>query len=69
MVKVFHPHESVNLKANTRVKIIIEPLLSQDEESISFLDTAISLNLKGSSDWSENIDKYLYDDVKIEDNT
>jgi hypothetical protein len=57
--QVFHPHESVNRKANTRVRIIIEPLLPQDEDSISFLDTATSLNFKRPLDWSKNRDKYL----------
>lgn len=66
--QVFHPNKPVNLKANTHVRIIIENLASDKEESISFLDTAESLNLEGPSDWSENIDKYLYEYVPTEEN-
>ncbi|MBR8834124.1 MAG: antitoxin family protein [Stigonema ocellatum SAG 48.90 = DSM 106950] len=62
--QVFHPEQPVTLKANTRVRIIIENLSSEEKESTSFLDTAESLNLDGYSDWSANIDYYLYGEEK-----
>lgn len=59
--KAFLPTEPVTLKPNTRVKVIIETLLSdEDEETTSFLQTARSLNLDGPPDWSANLDEYLY---------
>ncbi|MEC4816335.1 MAG: hypothetical protein SAK29_24165 [Scytonema sp. PMC 1069.18] len=58
--KVFHPTEPIILPANTRVKIIIETLQTEQPETRSFLQTARSLNLEGPSDWSTQLDKYLY---------
>jgi len=58
--KVFHPAESINLPANTHVQITIETLPPEEQETVSFLQTARSLNLEGPSDWSVNVDKYLY---------
>lgn len=51
----FFPSAPILLKPNTRVKIIIEPLLSEKEAPSSFLQTAQHLNLDGPSDWSENL--------------
>ena len=48
----------LNLKAGTRVRIILERVLP-DEEPKSFLQTAKSLQLQGEPDWSEKIDQYL----------
>ncbi|NES85657.1 MAG: antitoxin family protein [Moorea sp. SIO2B7] len=62
--QVFHPDKPVSLKANTRVRIIIENLSSEENELTSFLDTAESLNLDGTSDWYTNIDHYLYGEEK-----
>jgi predicted DNA-binding antitoxin AbrB/MazE fold protein len=62
--KVFHPDQPVALKANTRVRIIIENLSSEENELTSFLDTAEALNLDGPSDWSLNIDHYSYGEEK-----
>ena len=62
--QVFHPDQPVTLKANTRVRIIIENLSSEENELTSFLDTAESLNLDGPSDWSGNLDHYLYGEEK-----
>lgn len=57
----FFPSAPILLKPNTRVKIIIEPLLSEKDATASFLQTAKSLNLDGPADWSEDLDAYLYD--------
>lgn len=57
--KSFFPSAPILLKPNTRVKIIIEPLLSEKDTSASFLQTARSLNLDGPVDWSENFNAYL----------
>jgi len=57
--KSFLPAKPIQLKPNTRVKIIIEPLLPNKAESTSFLKTAQSLNLDGPPDWSENTDNHF----------
>jgi hypothetical protein len=59
--EVLCPQEPLQLKPNTRVRIVVESL-SQNGESTpaSFLDAALSLNLDGPSDWSHKVDQYLY---------
>ncbi len=58
--KVFLPAKPVPLTPNTRVRIIIETMLPNGDETASFLQTARSLNLDGPPDWSANLDEYLY---------
>ncbi len=58
--QVFRPTEPIELPANTRVQITIETVTPDEQETVSFLQTARSLNLEGPSDWSANVDKYLY---------
>ena len=58
--KVLHPEDPLTLKPNTRVRITIETLEPIAGESLSFLDTARTLNLDGPPDWAENLDAYLY---------
>lgn len=58
--KVFRPKDALTLEPNTRVRITIEPVEPTTKGAISFLDTAISLNLDGPPDWAVNIDTYLY---------
>ena len=58
--KVLRPKDALTLEPNTRVRITIEPVEPTTERVISFLDTALSLNLDGSPDWAANIDTYLY---------
>ncbi|MFN6570445.1 hypothetical protein [Dendronalium sp. ChiSLP03b] len=57
--KVFYPLEEIVLPVNTRVRLSIELLLPDEQETTSFLATARSLKLEGPPDWSANIDKYL----------
>lgn len=57
--RVFYPTEPIALPNNTRVRLSIEILPPEKQESVSFLQTARSLNLSGPTDWSTNIDKYL----------
>jgi predicted DNA-binding antitoxin AbrB/MazE fold protein len=38
--KVFHPEQPVRLKANTRVRIIVDNLSDENNELTSFLETA-----------------------------
>ncbi|OUL30172.1 hypothetical protein BV378_04795 [Nostoc sp. RF31YmG] len=57
--RVFYPTESIALPANTRVRLSIEVLPPEKQESVSFLMTARSLNLSGPADWSTKVDKYL----------
>jgi predicted DNA-binding antitoxin AbrB/MazE fold protein len=56
---VFRPKEPVTLKPNTPVRLTVEAL-PPPKETTSVLDTAESLNLEGPTDWSVNLDKYLY---------
>jgi len=58
--QVFHPDRPVAIEPNTRVRIIIENISPAEQEPTNFLDTAASLNLDGPSDWSANLDRYLY---------
>ena len=60
---VFRPAEPLTLEPNTRVWIVIETALPVvTNTSPSFLRTARSLNLEGPSDWSTNLENYLYGD-------
>ncbi len=62
--KVFRPIEPVELEPDTEVQILLEEGKSEAEgKKLSFIETALSLNLDGPEDWSENIDKYLYGNV------
>jgi len=57
---VLRPAEPLALKPNTRVWIVVET--SPPVTPSSFLQTARSLNLDGPSDWSANLENYLYGD-------
>lgn len=63
---VLRPTEPLTLAANTRVRVIIETL-SEEEPPKSFLEVARNLNLEGPADWSANLDKYLYEDGRADD--
>jgi hypothetical protein len=56
---VFRPNGPVALKPNTAVRLTVETL-PPPKEAASVLDVAESLNLEGPTDWSVNLDKYLY---------
>jgi hypothetical protein len=56
---VFRPAEPVALKPNTSVRLTVEPL-APPQEPTSVLDVAEALHLEGPTDWSTNLDKYLY---------
>ena len=47
----------LNLDVGTRVKIIVETILPQEQSPKTFLETAQSLQLQGNPDWSEKIDQ------------
>jgi predicted DNA-binding antitoxin AbrB/MazE fold protein len=58
--QVLRPDRPLKLEPNTRVILVVTtPDLSEPGES--FLDTAMSINLDGPADWSENLDRYLYE--------
>jgi hypothetical protein len=57
---VFHPTEPIALAPNTRVRMTIETVAPAESTAASFLRTARALNLDGPSDWSANIEEYLY---------
>lgn len=59
---VLRPVEPLTLEPNTRVWIVIETSSPTTEIPISFLQVARSLNLDGPSDWSANLEDYLYGD-------
>jgi hypothetical protein len=58
--KAFYPIEAIALPVNTRVRLTIEVLPPDVQETVSFLATARSLQLTSPPDLSANIDKYLY---------
>ena len=58
--EVLRPDRPLKLEPNTRVTLVVTtPDVSEPSES--FLDTAMSINLEGPADWSENLDRYLYE--------
>lgn len=65
---VLRPDEPLVLAPNTRVRITIETVDAVATAPLSFLRTAKSLQLDGPSDWSANIDSYLYDGRTLADN-
>ncbi len=57
----------LNLAAGTRVRIIVESVLSDEvKPPKTFLKTAQSLKIQGDPDWSEKIDRYLYGETLSE---
>jgi predicted DNA-binding antitoxin AbrB/MazE fold protein len=75
--EVFRPDEPVDLASNTKVKVIIEDepkklkLVEMPKkgkgEPYAFLRYARSLNLDGPSDFSKNLDEYLYGGKSLDD--
>ena len=59
---VLRPVEPLTLEPNTRVWIVIEIVRPTKDTRPSFLRTARSLSLDGPSDWSANLETYLYED-------
>lgn len=59
--KVFLPKQTPMLKANTRVRITVETVKSKRAKKKSFLETAKSIRIDAPSDFSSNIDAYLYE--------
>jgi hypothetical protein len=55
--KVFLPIGRITLPPNTRVQIAVT---IEEMQATSFLDVAESLTLDGPSDWSVQLDEYLY---------
>jgi predicted DNA-binding antitoxin AbrB/MazE fold protein len=58
--RVFHPRQSPMLKANTRVRITVEPMKAKRAKKKSFLETARSIKINAPADFSANVDEYLY---------
>ena len=54
---VFRPAEVVELEPNTPVRITIETHVPSQEDGVSFLRTARTLNLDGPPHWSAKIDE------------
>ena len=59
---VLRPTEPLSIEPDTRVWIVIETEPPAAAAPRSFLRTARSLNLEGPSDWSDNLETYLYGD-------
>ena len=61
--QVFRPSIPVNLEPNTAVEMTFTTVKPEKTgEPYSFIDVALSMDLKGPPDWSENVDKYLHDE-------
>lgn len=58
--EVLRPDEPVDLEPNTKVRITIQTSEAEPAKTLSFLDTAASLNLEGPADWSERFEDYLH---------
>jgi hypothetical protein len=61
---VLRPETALGLEPNTRVRLTVEVLRARETTHQSFLQTARSLDLQGPTDWSANLDNYLYGDGK-----
>lgn len=64
---VFRPQGLVKLRPNTRVHITVETDEAEMDEPVSFLDVAMSLKIKGPTDFSTRLDEYLYEGAKLDD--
>jgi len=58
--EVLRPEQPLKLEPNTRVTLVVTAPDTY-ESGESFLDTAMSIHLDGPADWSENLDRYLYE--------
>lgn len=63
--QVFRPDEPIDLKPNTKAKIIIEEKLVGEKKKRSrkpyaWVDLALAANLDLPADYALNIDDYLY---------
>ena len=81
--EVFRPDEPVDLASNTKVKVIVEDEADETKEPkklklvempkkgkgepYAFLRYARSLKLDGPSDFSKNLDEYLYGGKSLDD--
>jgi hypothetical protein len=62
--EVFRPTEEVNLKPNTNVTVTVDE--TKISKPLSSLEFMASLKLDGPSDFSKNIDDYLYGGKRLE---
>lgn len=58
--RVFLPQQSPSLKANTRVRITVEPVRVKRARKKSFLASARAITINAPADFSTNVDEYLY---------
>lgn len=77
--EVFRPNEKVDLEPDTKVKVTVEEPKDEKKlklvempkkgkgEPYAFLKYARSLNLDGPSDFSKNLDDYLYGGKSLDD--
>lgn len=64
---VFKPDVTPDLTPNTRVRIVVEEDADAKPGPKSFLQTAQSLHLDGSPDWSSRVDEQLYGEMLQDD--
>jgi predicted DNA-binding antitoxin AbrB/MazE fold protein len=64
---VFRPDTEVELETGTRVELEVRVKTPAVKRTKSFLDTALSLHLKGPSDFSSRLDDYLYGEKKFDE--
>ncbi len=64
--KVFLPDEPINLEPNTKVELIVKTSKKETGKPYCFLEYAKSLKLEGPTDFSKNLDDYLYGGKSIE---
>jgi hypothetical protein len=81
--EAFYPEEPMPIAPNTRVLLTVVSLEAPEAkgevhpdgaeaapilgEPYSFLKLAMSLNLEGPEEWSENLEGYLYGDKNLPD--
>ncbi|KFD40758.1 hypothetical protein DK28_0201005 [Peptococcaceae bacterium SCADC1_2_3] len=64
--KAFWPEEPLDLSPETKVRLTVYIVKKSKPQKESFLQTARSLKLEGSEDWSSSLEDYLYGERKDE---
>ena len=65
--EVFRPAETVDLRPDTRVQLVVTVKPPAEDKPKSFLRVAQALHLSGPADWSARLDDYLYGGASLGD--
>ena len=57
---VLRPEVALQLPANTRLRVTVEPAVEKTGQPLCSFEVALSMQLEGPVDGSDNLDEYLY---------